>query len=116
MGLYFLNIMMFRCPTDVLKLNNNELEGPIPEVGNLTELTFIDLTRNKLSGTIPSNLLQLPNLEFVYLGHNGISGSLPDFCSSIKNSTVLQDVFLNNNQLTGEFPQCVPNSISKCYR
>ena len=40
--------------TDTLNLRSNQLTGSIPpEIGNLTNLTYLDLGRNELTGSIP---------------------------------------------------------------
>ena len=45
---------------------SNELTGTIPaELGNLTNLTYLDLDYNQLTGTIPSSLGNLTNLRNV---------------------------------------------------
>jgi hypothetical protein len=47
-----------------LELYYNELEGGVlAELGNLTELTDIDLSENRLTGGIPESLCALRNLR-----------------------------------------------------
>ena len=54
--------------TDTLNLYNNDLTGPIPpEIGNLTNLTYLNLGVNKLTGNIPSEIGNLTYLSVLYL-------------------------------------------------
>ena len=61
-----------------LDLANNQLSGEIPgELGNLVNLTSLELSRNQLSGEIPGELGNLVNLEYLYLYNTQLSGCLP---------------------------------------
>ena len=87
-----------------LKLPGNNLSGPLlATLGSLTSLTTLDLSENRLSGTIPdlSTLTQLQNL---YFGDNQLSGTIPDWLGSL---TGLQDLSLRDNRLTGPIPEAL---------
>jgi Leucine-rich repeat (LRR) protein len=85
-----------------LSLSANQLSGSIPSsLGNLTNLQVLDLSFNQLTGTIPSTLSTLTNLHQLNLSHNQLSGSLPSFFSSRGNLQVLD---LSANQFTGSIP------------
>ena len=61
-----------------LWLYNNDLSGPIPpELGNLANLTELELAANNLSGSIPPELGNLANLEELRLSHNALTGPIP---------------------------------------
>ena len=69
-----------------LSLNNNLLTGTIPiELGNLTNLTYLNFQNNSLSGAIPSELGNLAKLTVLYLGFNSLSGSIPSELSNLTN-------------------------------
>ena len=54
------------------------LRGPIPAaVGQLTHLSYLDLSHNYFSGTIPVELSQLADLSGVYLTGNQLTGCVP---------------------------------------
>lgn len=71
------------------------LTGEIPvELFNLRELWNLDLSNNKLSGTLPASLKEMP-LRVIDLGANRISGAVPEMDYSHSYS-----VFLQGNKFT----------------
>ncbi len=62
-----------------LELNRNQLSGEIPpELGNLANLTVLNLGFNQLSGEIPPELGSLANLIGLTLHANQLSGCVPN--------------------------------------
>lgn len=101
------------------------LFGPIPAntLGKLDALMVLSLRSNRLSGSLPTDILSLPSLSYVYLQDNNFSGSIPSSLSSrlifldlsfnsftgnipaaINNLTQLTGLNLQNNSLTGSIP------------
>lgn len=91
-----------------LILPSAELEGNLPDdIGNLTELTHLDLSFNPdLSGNISPRLGDLSKLYTLTLQSCGFSGIIP---SEIGNAGQLSYISLSGNNLTGE----IPSSIGK---
>jgi hypothetical protein len=62
----------------------------------------LSLKNNSLSGTIPRELIQLPNLRFVLLENNLLNGTLPSALSTWSQSDKLFSV--SSNRLSGTLP------------
>jgi len=93
--------------TTEIKLSNSGLTGSIPpEIGNLTNLTYLYLSNNQLTGSIPPEIGNLINLTRLYLDVNQLTGSIPPEIGNLTNLIYLR---LFNNQLTGEIPSEIWN-------
>jgi Leucine-rich repeat (LRR) protein len=94
-----------------LFLSENQFTGPIPAViGNpfqknglptLSPIKALYLSRNKLDGTIPSEICLFANLEALFLDENLLSGNIPPCIGDLEK---LQQFIAFNNKLTGEVP------------
>ena len=85
-----------------LRMVENALSGPIPpELGDLYNLTRLDLRLNRLTGAIPPVLGRLAHLSFLDLGGNRLTGAIPPVLGSLANLVWLQ---LSLNALTGPIP------------
>jgi Leucine-rich repeat (LRR) protein len=90
-----------------IRLYNNELGGTIPpELGNLSDLTHLDLSTSwnspaKLTGTIPTELGNLSDLTSLSLSGNELTGTIPTELGNLSNLTRL---YLSSNELTGTIP------------
>lgn len=83
-----------------LEVSDNRLSGTIPEgIEDYQELTVIDLSDNQLNGSIPSSLGNLSKLENLLLSNNYLSGLIPESLSSIQ---TLSRFAANRNRFTGE--------------
>ena len=90
-----------------LDLADNQLSGTIPtQLVNLANLEELLLTRNQLNGTIPAELGSLANLVVLQLADNQLTGEIPAELGRLTNLTVLR---LAGNQLTG----CVPAGLKR---
>ncbi|KAL3511996.1 hypothetical protein ACH5RR_024713 [Cinchona calisaya] len=92
-----------------LNLNNSGLLGFLsPFISNLTQLRVIELVNNQFSGFIPPELSSLRSLRHIKLDGNNLSGPIPDSFSFLANLTL---VSMSGNKLNGTIP---PSFFSNC--
>ncbi|KAL4303152.1 hypothetical protein GQ457_10G019480 [Hibiscus cannabinus] len=85
-----------------LELYSNNISGTIPEeLGNLTSLVSLDLYLNAITGLIPTTLGKLRNLRALRLNNNSLTGQIP---MSLTTIILLQVLDLSDNQLEGDIP------------
>ena len=108
-------------------ISRNNFTGPIPsDIGNSTELQYVDFSFNFLNGFIPyqvshlqrlraldlsynlleapnwSEFLPIPSLTKLYLRSNNLASKFPGFISSCQSLTYLD---LSHNFITGDLAQ-----------
>jgi len=87
---------------ETINLKRNGLIGSIPsELGKINNLKVLILSDNGLSGSIPSELGNLSNLEFLNVARNQLNGSIPQTFGNLSN---LETLGLADNQLIGGIP------------
>ncbi len=88
--------------TGTFTIKTNNLTGTLPlELGDLTNIEFLDLSFNEITGSIPVELANLDSLRALHLAFNDLSGTIPP---ELGNLTSLQYLSLRSNKLTGEIP------------
>ncbi|XP_048435759.1 MDIS1-interacting receptor like kinase 2-like [Pyrus x bretschneideri] len=88
-----------------LDLSQNKLNGQIPpSIGQLRELQYLDLSYNSLSSSIPSELGLCTNLTHLFLAFNELNGELPLSLSNLNN---LVELGLANNHISGTIPPSI---------
>ncbi|GFY92978.1 leucine-rich repeat protein kinase family protein [Actinidia rufa] len=102
--------------------DTNRLEGSIPlSLKYCKDLQALDLSQNKLNGTIPEFLMNLSSISIcINMSHNSLTGMLPPEVGNLKNLArellqweysfyesvdSLQYFDLSSNNLTGEVPR-----------
>lgn len=98
--------------TGIDLFGDNNLIGTLaPEIGDLTGLRTVTIALNPgLTGPIPSELFDLPDLEGIGLFSNNLSGSIP---ANVGNAIQLIGLNLNNNPLmSGTIPSGITNLVN----
>jgi 5'-3' exonuclease len=61
-----------------LDLVENNLSGTLPStIGDLTQLNYLELYNNKIEGTLPASIGNLKHLEFLGFSYNNLTGDIP---------------------------------------
>ncbi|CAK9212174.1 unnamed protein product [Sphagnum troendelagicum] len=90
-----------------VNLSGYNLTGPIsPSFGNLLSLTSLALDYNDLNGSLPL-LNRSTNLQYLFLQNNSLSGTIPNW---LANLPYLSKLFVWNNNFTSPIP---PSLLSK---
>jgi Leucine-rich repeat (LRR) protein len=118
-----------------LDLANNFFTGPIPDISSLTELQYLHLNNSGFSGSftwkslqnmkglillslgdnplspspIPNDVIQLTNLDWLYLSNCNIQGTIP---AGIGTLTKLINLEFADNNMTGEIPTEIGNLVN----
>ncbi|KAL1569569.1 protein kinase superfamily [Salvia divinorum] len=97
-----------------LDVSYNKLEGSIPkELGTMFYLSILNMGHNDLSGPIPQELGHLKNVAILDLSYNRLNGTIPQ---SLTGLTLLGDIDLSNNNLSGIIPESAPFDTFPDYR
>ncbi|KAK3189140.1 hypothetical protein Dsin_028701 [Dipteronia sinensis] len=86
-----------------IRLSNMDLKGQFPRgFENCSSMTGLDLSNNKFSGSIPSDIsMRLHYVTTLDLSSNNFSGEIP---SGLANCSFLNSLKLNDNRFTGKIP------------
>ncbi|KAF8018831.1 hypothetical protein BT93_H3662 [Corymbia citriodora subsp. variegata] len=102
------SVSNFSSELEWLILGSNQISGKIPRgIESLKGITRLDMSRNVIMGVIPENIGKLHTLLEVDLSHNKISGAIP---ASFGNISQLTRLSLQENSLQGN----IPSSIGSC--
>lgn len=86
-----------------IRLPDMGLKGPFPMgLENCTSLTGLDLSNNKLYGSLPVNISKVIGyVTTLDLSSNNFSGTIPKLLS---NCSYLNDLILDHNRFSGQIP------------
>lgn len=97
----------------VLFLSLNEFTGTFPSVVfNMSDIEYLDLGNNDFYGTIPNNIGSLSSMVQFVMDLNRFSGTIP---SSLCTVTQLALLSLSGNQFNGTLPSDIGNFSSNMF-
>ncbi|KAH9332085.1 hypothetical protein KI387_004193, partial [Taxus chinensis] len=87
---------------EVLRLDRNFLQGPVPPLGNLTKINELHLSNNQLEGLLPDLFEMRHSLNYVDLSNNSFTKSeAPAWLAKLESLTTL---VMENGRLEGQVP------------
>ena len=93
-----------------LRLGGNNLTGSLPsEIGNLPQLTLIELPFNNLEGIIPVEMESLSRMNFIDFRDNQMFGTVP---AGFSNFSDLSIFVISGNFFEGKLPDFTGNLSS----
>ncbi|XP_059657128.1 MDIS1-interacting receptor like kinase 2-like [Cornus florida] len=96
-----------------LILSSNNLTGTLPvSLANLTQLSELDISSNNIRGYIPSEIGRMWSLTWLRLSSNNLTGTLP---VSLANLTQLAGLEISSNQISGSIPPVIGNLTELYY-
>ena len=98
-------------PIFYFEFARSNVDGNIPDFfGKNYYLSDLHLGHNKLSGSIPNNLTELPNLHSIGLCDNQFNGLLPeDFVAKMIGKDITIGIDLKLNSFSGKVPEKIKN-------
>ena len=94
----------------LLELRANGLSGNIAgwsSVGQLANLTILDLSNNSLAGSLPTQIGRLNNVHTITFWQNSLSGALPSELGTVNSNGApfeLKELSFSDNSFTGALP------------
>ncbi|XP_072058336.1 receptor-like protein EIX2 isoform X2 [Arachis hypogaea] len=97
----------FAAQLEVLVLQNNSINSDISNV--LLDSKVVIMQLNNFSGSVPQVSPKVTHLE---LSYNNLSDISPFLCQKMKGKRNLETLFISDNALSGEIPNCLMNWTS----
>ncbi|KAI0499541.1 hypothetical protein KFK09_017745 [Dendrobium nobile] len=102
------------CDLDTLNLRDNDFTELTDDESaprcNEYKMTYIDISGNQLSGSIPEWVVQMRQLRYLHLGNNRLIGSIPQSFGQLMNLNYLN---LHTNQLQGSLFDVIFANLSQ---
>lgn len=90
-----------------LDLSFNNLSGTISVENSCSGLVHLDLSANRIAGTIPPSLSNCTSLKYLNLSANAITGEIPESLGELRG---LERLDLSRNYITGWIPYALGNA------
>ncbi len=89
-----------------ISLSSNFLSGTLPDLQDNKFMVVLDVSLNKLHGSIPSSLSSLHYLEELFVQYNAFKGEVSSFLNSTSQRELV-NVDVSGNEFTGTVPESV---------
>jgi hypothetical protein len=97
------HLSLLHCPVQVLDLSMNKLSGSLPSQWLvLTNLQHINLDQNTLIGSLPFQWATMSRLQVFTIANNNVIGTLP---FSWQSMTKAKQLIFTGNKLSGSIPR-----------
>ncbi|GAB2210908.1 hypothetical protein Droror1_Dr00016197 [Drosera rotundifolia] len=90
-------------PSFELAKNLKQLIVSWNQLSGLSNLVYLDLSNNSMSGSIPRSLFSIPSMQKLQLQQNRFSGQLADSLEVV--SRVIDTIDMSDNELEGSIPE-----------
>ncbi|RAL49518.1 hypothetical protein DM860_012951 [Cuscuta australis] len=101
---------------NLVELQNNMVTGALPENRGVSSkpvsLGRLNLSNNKISGSLPVSLSNFTSLQILLLGQNNFSGPIPASVGELRQALKID---LSGNSLSGEIPGEIGNCVHLTY-
>ena len=98
------------------------MNGSIPpDIGNLTNLTYLNLNGNQLTGEIPPEIESLTSLTVLQLQNNQFSGEISQTICDLTNLnwvinidlSIFEISYIFSNQFCPPYPECIEDYVGE---
>ena len=94
---------------DYVRFDRNKLSGTIPtEIAQLSNLEWFNYRENDMMGTLPTELGLLSNVEVINLSGNNFNGTIPSEIAELRR---MRQITLDDNQLSGTVPSLLAQNL-----
>ena len=97
---------------EYLGLARNAFNGTLDFIGELPRLTYLNVQKCELVGTIPAVLTRLTALQELNLEQNSLSGTIPDGISALSE---LEELIMHNNRISGTIPNAAFGALKQLH-
>ncbi|WVZ14152.1 hypothetical protein V8G54_011718, partial [Vigna mungo] len=97
----------------MLDLSENKLSGSIPDwIGTKEELQILSLGKNQFFGSLPITVCCLRNIQFLDLSQNNLSGKIPKCINNLTSLASMAETTYLTSHSYGFYTNLVPYDLN----